>query len=151
MIDQVPRTLDASQESCLRALSRLVIALLEDHKSRLETLRRETEQSRARLGYMLAITASGKELKAYIDRDYTWRYVNQAYLDYWCVERDHFEGKHLADVLGQRIFLDHIKPRLDLALQGDYVDYEATFDFPGNQRSPHSQHSRPATPSPAWA
>ena len=105
-----------------------VLALDITERKRVERLLAESEQ-RTR-----EVAVSDRDLASYVDRDYTYRFVNQTYLDYWLLARDAIEGRTVAELMGEVMFYAVAKPRLDRAFAGEEVRYEAAFDFPGKGR-----------------
>jgi len=130
VIDQVPRALTGTQQESLQALSRLVMHLLQEESARQERESANSVVARRRLDSMIAIASQGLDLKAFIDADYVWRFVNDRYLEYWQAKREDVEGKRLVDVVDEKVFVELVKPHLDRAFEGETVTYEAVFDFP---------------------
>ncbi|MBF0589038.1 MAG: EAL domain-containing protein, partial [Magnetococcales bacterium] len=72
---------------------------------------------------------------SYLNRDYTYLAVNDAYLSTSGKSRHEIEGHTVAELLGDEIFQNEVKPKLDRCLEGAHVNYQAWFDFgTGNQR-----------------
>jgi PAS domain S-box-containing protein len=130
VIDREPRALTAAQQSSLKSLSRLVLSLLEDRKRQIEAGRRVADQYENRLQHMQEVSRQSPDLTAYIDHEYRWQFVNDAYLHYWQVTRESIEGKLLVDVIGEKMFFDIVKPQIDVALRGEVATFERVFDFP---------------------
>ena len=130
VIDREPRALTAAQQSSLKSLSRLVVSLLEDRKRQIEAGRRVADQYENRLQHMQEVSRQSPDLMAYIDHEYRWQFVNDAYLHYWQVTRESIEGKLLVDVIGEKMFYDIVKPQIDVALRGEVATFERVFDFP---------------------
>jgi PAS domain S-box-containing protein len=131
VVDRRARDLSAVQTEALRALSRLVVNLMEHEKNRRDETRVSSEKARRRIELLSAVATEALDLSAFVDRDYVYRYVNQMYLDYWGREREEIEGRTVAELLGEEAFHDLVKPKLDAAFAGRTVSYEATFEFPG--------------------
>jgi PAS domain S-box-containing protein len=66
---------------------------------------------------------------ALIDRNYTYRLVNDVYLDRNGKKRSEILGYSVADLMGESVFEELVKPRLDLCLAGEVQQYEAWFDY----------------------
>ncbi len=79
---------------------------------------------------VLAFAMIGQDLQSFVDADYTYRYVNARYALYWGRAREAIEGRPIAELFGDDVFARHVRPRLDSALAGNEVHYQATFDFP---------------------
>ena len=135
VIDRVPNTLSVAQQESLQSLSRLVMHLLQEERARQERESANSKVVRQRFDSMLAIVAYGLDIKAFIDRDYVWRYVNDRYLEYWQAKREDVEGKRLVDVVDERVFVELVKPHVDRAIEGETVMYETVFDFPSRGKT----------------
>ena len=105
-----------------------VLAMDISERKRAERLLIESEQRTRK------VAVSDRDLASYIDRTYTYRFVNQTYLDYWLLARDAIEGSTVSELMGEASFNAVAKPWLDRALAGEEVRYEAAFDFPGKGR-----------------
>ncbi len=134
VIDRQPRSLNATQVEALRALSRLVVTLLEYGEATRDKARKEVERQRQALEHLIASTVGGLDLKSVIDKSYVFQYVNDTYLDYWARNRDEIEGFTIANLVGEQTFQEQEKPRIDEALAGNNVAYDTAFDFPGRGR-----------------
>ncbi|MES1196887.1 MAG: ATP-binding protein, partial [Steroidobacter sp.] len=80
--------------------------------------------------HLIAVTSNSLDLQSYIDRRYTYHYVNQTWLDYWQLERSQVEGRTAAQIWGEKVFNEIVKPRIDVALDGELVEYQSMLDFP---------------------
>lgn len=76
------------------------------------------------------IVASTEEGITYVDHDYRYVLVNEAYQQLSGFDREQFVGRTVAEYLGAQIFAEVIKPRLDLALQGEAIHYQHWFEYP---------------------
>jgi len=136
VIDRTTRELSDEQIDALRVLSRLVSNMLESRKSVLASARAATEAAQARTRIIQEVTVQSPDLKAFIDSDYRWQFVNDTYLNYWGTAREEIEGKLMIDVLGEEVFYQVVKPQLDAAFAGNTVSYERTFRFPERGPTP---------------
>jgi len=66
---------------------------------------------------------------SYVDRDYIYREVNDAYLASIQCSREDILGRHIADIMGKESFEKTIKPHFDNCLAGERVRYQGWFDF----------------------
>lgn len=134
VIDRHSRTLNDSQRAALQSLAKLVLSLMEYDSQRraMEALREHAAAREAEV--QSALTAAGLDLKSYVDTDYTYRYVNQCYLDYWAKSESDIVGRRIPELMGEATFIDLVKPHFDRALSGEEVHYEAEIDFPGKGR-----------------
>ncbi len=67
-------------------------------------------------------------LVSYVDRDWRYLFVNQAYREWFGVEPADVLGKHAREILGEEAFRS-IQPYAQRALQGERVEYEALVPF----------------------
>lgn len=67
---------------------------------------------------------------ALVDRNYTYRLVNQTYLLRHNRCHDEIIGRPISKLLGEDVFTDTIKPLLDQSLAGETIRYEAWFNYP---------------------
>lgn len=109
------------------------------------------EANRNRMELLLAVTLQGLELKSFVDPGYVYRYVNQTYLDYWQRQREDIEGRSVAQLMGEEMFTQRIKPLLDRALAGESITYEASFDFPVRGPRFTQVNYLPARSTTCWA
>lgn len=72
---------------------------------------------------------------SFVDRNYIYRAVNQAYVKEFNRSFDEIVGHHIQDVVGKDIFERIIKPNLDKAFVGEEIYYETWFDFSPINRS----------------
>lgn len=135
VIDREVRNLSVSQAEGLRSLSRLVVSLLEDEKRRADQRQLATAEARRRIEYLMAIATQSIDLKAFVDLDYVYRYINQTSLDYFALKAGDMEGKRVVDVFGQQVFDTIVKPGFEEAFAGRAVSFESAFDFPKRGRT----------------
>lgn len=72
---------------------------------------------------------------SFVDTDYVYRVVNQAYVNAFNKSFDEIIGHTVWEVIGMDTFEHVIKPKLDLAFSGEEVHYEAWFDFANDDRA----------------
>ncbi|MGB3493998.1 MAG: PAS domain S-box protein [Elainellaceae cyanobacterium] len=89
------------------------------------TSRKEAEGILSRYERIVSATPDGVAL---LNSDYVYQVVNQAYLDWHNKTQDELVGYAVADVLGQEMFAQVVKPCLDRALTGEVVRYQDWFD-----------------------
>ncbi|MFW5863274.1 MAG: response regulator [Desulfohalobiaceae bacterium] len=70
------------------------------------------------------IISTVKDAMSFVDRNYIYRSVNQAYTCKLGIEASQLEGRSVPEVLGQELFEQDIKPRMDDCLQGREVHFE---------------------------
>ena len=64
-----------------------------------------------------------------VGRDYVYKTANDTYLCRTGLARDRIVGRPVAEVMGQTVFDEIVKPRLDRSLAGETVTYAEWFDF----------------------
>ncbi len=72
-----------------------------------------------------------KDHSSFIDKNYIYRQVNNAYLEAHNKKRDDIIGLSVATLMGEDIFNNIIKDKLDDCLNGNEVHYKDWFDFKG--------------------
>lgn len=82
------------------------------------------------LGQMVNLT---DELFSFVDQNYCYQEVNNAYLRLFNRKREEYIGKHVACVMGENQFLV-IKEMMDRCLAGEIVSYERWFEFSKKKR-----------------
>lgn len=76
------------------------------------------------------IVSNTKDGIALINRNYIYQIANQAYLS-WCNKSaSEVVGNSVRNILGEELFDNFIKARLDLCLTGETIQYEKWFDYP---------------------
>lgn len=130
VVDRRERQLDDAQRLALRQLADLATHLIVLEHDHLELQRRRTEDASRQHELMVAASAAGLDLKSFVDADYVYRYVNRTYLDYWGQQASEIVGKRVASLVGEERFQQIVKARIDRAMAGESVSYEAVIDFP---------------------
>ncbi|MFZ2890272.1 ATP-binding protein [Sulfuricurvum sp.] len=72
---------------------------------------------------------------SFVDTNYVYRVVNQAYVNAFNKSFDEIIGHAVWEMIGMDTFEHVIKPKLDLALSGKEIRYEAWFDFANGSRA----------------
>ena len=91
----------------------------------IERIRAEEEQHRLERQLQL-VTNNVPALISYMSPDLRYRFVNEPYARFHGRALHEFLGKHVADVLGERVF-HLIKPKLELAVSGREVRFDHEF------------------------
>ncbi len=68
---------------------------------------------------------------SFIDRNYVFQAVNNAYLSAFSRTRSDFIGRSVEDIVSPEVFAGSMKKHLDRALEGKEVHCEEWFDYPG--------------------
>ena len=79
------------------------------------------------------ITDNVPALIAYVDSDCRYRFVNQAYEQWFGCSREALLGRRVADVVGEATWRV-VGPRMERVLAGEAVQYEAELDIQGAGR-----------------
>ncbi len=90
----------------------------------------QDEPSQETLRKYQAIVSTVKEPMSFVDRNYVYQAVNQAYLDTFAGSRKEIVGHTVESLLGAHVFDNIVKPRLDRCLEGKEEHYESWFDTP---------------------
>ncbi|MGK0170456.1 MAG: PAS domain S-box-containing protein [Gammaproteobacteria bacterium] len=90
------------------------------------------------------IVSSTRDFISFVDADYCYRAVNQAYLDFLDCAQSDIVGQHVTSIHSKELFEHELKPLLDRALQGETASIEHWVRAPsGSERyvsavySPH--------------
>jgi len=68
---------------------------------------------------------------SFLDRNYIYQAVNEAYLQAHQKAREEIVGHSVADLLGTDVFERLVKKNLDRCLAGEEIHYQSWFDYPG--------------------
>jgi len=91
------------------------------------TERKQAEEYMWQCQNIVSSTADGI---AFLDKNYRYIIVNDAYEEFSGVNREHFLGRSVAEYLGEDVFRRVVKPHFDKCLQGDTVIYQEWFEYP---------------------
>ena len=98
-----------------------------------ENLRKEIverKQTENELRKYEQIVARSNDLMSLIDSDYRYQAVNESYMSAYGVVHEQVIGRHVKDIIGQKMFDTTIKARLDRCLSGEEIHYRQWFDYP---------------------
>lgn len=109
------------------------------------TERKEAEKTLRRYEQ---IVSTSPDLLSLVNRNYVYRIVNQTYLTLNNKTYEQIVGHRVAEVLGEAVFTEVIKPQIDQGLAGEKVQYQAWFDFPGDYRFYLTVAAHPAVRQP---
>jgi PAS domain S-box-containing protein len=90
----------------------------------------ERKKAEANLKIYQRIVSSTPDAIAYLDNEYRYRIVNDAYEIFSATKRDEFLGKTVAEYLGEETFREKIKPNFDRCLSGETIHYQDWFNYP---------------------
>jgi PAS domain S-box-containing protein len=105
-------------------------ALVAERTSALEQELAERKRAEEHLKKYQNIVSSTPDGVAFIDEDYRYTIVNEAYERFSGINREQFVGRTVAEYLGEDVFQRIVKPHFDRCLQGEVVNYQEWFDYP---------------------
>ncbi len=76
------------------------------------------------------ITATVNDPMSFINTDYTYRIVNDAYAQFFAYSQHDLVGKTPIEMLGQKLFEEQIKPNLDRCFNGEEIHFQLWLDSP---------------------
>lgn len=79
--------------------------------------------------YKLAVEGAEDQIAA-CDENYQYMFANEAFLDFHGLEEDEIIDRTVAEVEGEDLFNEEIKPRVDKCLEGNTIEYEMTYEHP---------------------
>ena len=132
--DFVPRTLTGGQIASLRRLSRMVVQNLElrrlaaEHALFIQEHERAARELRASEHNLRRITDNVPGLLARVDREYRYRFANNAYDVMLGIDHRAMIGRTMAEVIGTEAFAS-IQRYVDRALCGESVVYDTEISF----------------------
>lgn len=101
----------------------------------------ENQTQQRQLDYYTGILEGTSDLLSFIDRDYTFCAVNDAYQTKFGLPKEHIVQRPVALLYGEKNFESIIKPSLEKAFNGviDSVEFSGT-DMQGNEMVLHAKH-----------
>ncbi|HNY66177.1 MAG TPA: PAS domain-containing protein [Deltaproteobacteria bacterium] len=103
---------------------------LETVADRIGTVIKRTKAEELLHKYELIISTVHNPM-CFVDRNYLYQAVNNAYVTAFGRTRKDFIGRSVSDIYGSDVFSLKVKKHLDKALQGEEEHYEEWFDYPG--------------------
>ena len=91
---------------------------------------RERKKTKDKLQIYKHIVSSTQDGISYLDKDYRYRIVNDAYEKYSGRNKETFLGLTIGEYLGEEIFQTEIKEKFDRCLQGEAIHFQGTFEYP---------------------
>jgi len=92
-------------------------------RKRIEEIQRKYEQ----------IISATDDHMAFIDKNYIYQAINNAYLRTFIKTREEIVGHSVAELLGTDVFEHFIKEKLDRTLAGEKTTYKRWFELPGSR------------------
>jgi diguanylate cyclase (GGDEF)-like protein/PAS domain S-box-containing protein len=96
-----------------------------------DTKHRRNEELLHRYSQILSTT---QDLMAYIDKNFIFRTVNDAYLRIYKKSRDKIVGYSIEELMGKEYFEEKIKGNIKQCLNGRGIQQQEWFDFPDGKR-----------------
>ncbi len=103
----------------------------------------ERKQAEQALRMHELITATVNDPMSFVDTDYIYRTVNDAYSDFFDMPKEQIIGHHPAEFMGVDVFEQEIKPHLDACFSGEDVHYQVWIDFPTKGQTCMDMHYYP--------
>lgn len=95
------------------------------------TERKHAEDKLRKYARIISVT---KEHMSFLDSNYLYQAVNDAYLEAHNKKREEIVGHSVAELFGQAVFDRQIKEKLDRAFAGEVVQFQDWFEFPATGR-----------------
>ncbi len=73
----------------------------------------------------------------YVDKNKIYQYANKGYSDWFGNPKDFATGRSIPEVIGEKVY-EQVKDKVDLALSGEQVSYEYSFEREGTIHFAHS-------------
>ena len=103
----------------------------------------ERKAEKKELQWHRAMVTANRDLMAYMDSTYTHRAVNQAYCNEFRRTEQETLGHTVAEVFGEEMFRETLKPHLDRCLSGEWVALDFWWDSPNRGRRHVEAHYDP--------
>jgi PAS domain S-box-containing protein len=95
---------------------------------------RERKQAEEQLGRYKLIVSAVQDPMSFIDSNYIYLTVNDAYTEIFERPREEIIGRSVAEMFGREIFEKQIKSYFDKCLTGEEIHYSDWLDFPDGKR-----------------
>ena len=95
---------------------------------------RERKQAEEQLGRYKLIVSAVQDPMSFIDSNYIYRTVNDAYTEIFQRSREEIIGRSVAELFGAETFEKQLKSYLDRCLTGEEAHYSDWLDFPDGKR-----------------
>jgi PAS domain S-box-containing protein len=90
----------------------------------------ERKQAEEKLREYEKVVEGLEEMIVVVDRDYRYLLANSAFLKYRGLRSEQVVGHFVPELLGQKIFDNLVKPKLDECFQGKVVKYKLSYSYP---------------------
>jgi len=94
---------------------------------------RKRKQRESLLSYYDKALEKSSSLLAFVDANYVYQSVNDAYCSIFSRSKEEIVGQTIAQIVGEEYFNSIMKPNFDDALLGKSIDYESMLTINGNK------------------
>jgi len=94
---------------------------------------RKRKERESLLAYYDKALEKSSSLLAFVDEDYTYKSVNDAYCALFSKTKKDIIGKKIVDILGAEYFNSTVKEKFRQAMQGNSVEYESILTIDGKK------------------
>ena len=129
-IDLQSRTFSDQQQRSLQRLAVLAEHLINSAIRSAESISNSRAESEIEAQRLVMMLTYGIDIKAYIDADGCYEYVNKAFLDKFGLTEDAVVGKHISAIVGEMVYRTEIQSKFELALGGHEVQYLRLVNYP---------------------
>jgi diguanylate cyclase (GGDEF)-like protein/PAS domain S-box-containing protein len=92
-----------------------------------ELERKQSEEELHRYNHIMSTTP---DMVAFVDRNYTYRLINDSYLSYLKKKLDEVIGKHMSEIVGMEKFEIYGKPKMEKCFEGEPQSFQIWFEYP---------------------
>lgn len=131
VLDSRQRELDAHQLDMLGHLAALTWSLLQNESMRHDEAQRMVQRVWQSERIVRHVLYQGREMAAFLDRDHRYRLVNPAFELYWVDRQDEIIGMSLPDLVGEKLYRQHLRPAIHRAMSGEEVQIDIEHVYPG--------------------
>ncbi len=89
------------------------------------------QRQRSLTSTLAALSSASIDLTSFVDAQGIYRATNRAHESYFALPRDRILGSHIGDVLPRDRFEALVQPKLDRAMNGETLQFQADIDYPG--------------------
>ncbi|MFK7965144.1 MAG: ATP-binding protein [Burkholderiaceae bacterium] len=82
--------------------------------------------------YLSAMTSASRDLIAFVDRRYIYRYANESFTKYWEMDDTKIIGSSVADLFGLEVFFRQMRPVFDRVFSGSFETVVEEVDLPAS-------------------
>ncbi|MFW6368404.1 MAG: response regulator [Spirochaetota bacterium] len=119
-----------SGETVLLASIRMAFRLFETRRRQREAEEQLRTQNRYLELYRTAVDGMEDYKIAVVDSSYIYRVASRQFAEKYRMPVSRIVGRSIADLVGQEVFENKIRPFIDRALAGESLEFRNWFDFP---------------------